>query len=81
MKTIRRQPVSIHIGKFSIYTTVKITSEFKNVSVTVGVVDGLALHGKLLRRGFDYGRSSILLLPVNIPTGKSPSIFIWSRYT
>ena len=27
-----------------IYTTIKITSEFKNVSVTVGVVDGLALH-------------------------------------
>jgi len=29
-----------------IYTTIKITSEFKNVSATVGVVDGLALHGK-----------------------------------
>ena len=29
-----------------IYTTIKITSEFKNVLVTVGVVDGLALRGK-----------------------------------
>jgi len=29
-----------------IYTTFKITSEFNNVSVTVGVVDGPALHGK-----------------------------------
>ena len=29
-----------------IYTTTKITSEFRNVSVTVGVVDGQALHGK-----------------------------------
>jgi len=29
-----------------IYTTIKITSEFKNVSVTVGVVDGMGLHEK-----------------------------------
>jgi len=29
-----------------IYTTSKTTSEFRNVSVTVSVVDGLALHGK-----------------------------------
>jgi len=27
-----------------IYTTIKTTSEFKNVSVTVDVVDGLELH-------------------------------------
>jgi len=26
--------------------TIKITSEFKNMSVTVSVVDGLALHGR-----------------------------------
>jgi len=31
---------------FIIYTTIKITSEFRNVSVTGGVVDGLALRGK-----------------------------------
>ena len=30
---------------FSIYTTIKITTEFRTVSVTMGVVDGLALHG------------------------------------
>jgi len=30
----------------SVYNTIKTTSEFKNVSVTVGVVDVLALHGK-----------------------------------
>jgi len=37
------------VSCFSIYTTIKITTEFKNVSVTVGVVDRLALHRKLLR--------------------------------
>jgi len=30
-------------------STIKTTSAFKNVSVTVGVVDELALHGKSLR--------------------------------
>jgi len=30
---------------YVIYTTIKTTSEFRNVSVTVGVVDGLALYG------------------------------------
>jgi len=45
-------------------TTIKITSEFKNVSVTVGVVEGPELHGsrpELLRPRlgrFDLGRSS-----------------------
>jgi len=29
-----------------IYATIKITSEFKSVSMTVGGVNGLALHGK-----------------------------------
>jgi len=29
-------------------STIKITSEFNNVSVTMGVVDGLALHGGLV---------------------------------
>jgi len=44
--------------KINICHTIKIASEFKNVSVTMGVVDGLALHGKLLRPrlpGFDWG--------------------------
>jgi len=46
------------------YTTIKITSEFKNVSVTVGVVEGPELHGsrlKLLRTRLEastWGRSS-----------------------
>jgi len=30
----------------AVYTTIKITSEFRNMSVTVRVVDGLALNGK-----------------------------------
>jgi len=33
-----------------IYATIKMTSEFKNVSMMVGVVDGLALHGGRGRR-------------------------------
>ena len=36
----------MHHKACAIYTTIKITSEFKNVSVTVSMVDGLALHGK-----------------------------------
>jgi len=35
-----------HTSSINLYTTIKITSEFKNVLVTVGVVDGLTLHGK-----------------------------------
>jgi len=50
----------------NIYTALKIRSEFHNVSVTVGVVDGLALHGAGAARkitaastgSFDSGRSS-----------------------
>ena len=36
----------MNVLQHKIYTIIKITSEFKNVSVTVGVVDGLALDGK-----------------------------------
>ena len=36
---------------YVIYTTIKTTSEFRNVSVTVGVVDGLVLHGLALHGG------------------------------
>jgi len=44
---------------FSTYLlTVKITSEFKNVSVTVGVVDGLALHGKQTSAASTGGNST-----------------------
>ena len=32
-----------------IYSTIKIANDFKKVPVAVGVVDGLALYGKLLR--------------------------------
>jgi len=44
----RRHTVASFFFKQYLYATIKVTSEFKNVSVTVGVVDGLALHGKLL---------------------------------
>jgi len=36
----------MNVLQHKIYTIIKITSEFKNVSVMVGVVDGLALDGK-----------------------------------
>jgi len=37
-----------HLLTYTLFiSTIKITSEFKNVSMTVGVVDELALHGKL----------------------------------
>jgi len=37
-------------GILCIYSTIKITSEFKSVSLTVGVVDRLALN-RLARHG------------------------------
>jgi len=39
---------NVSMMSFIINTTIKTTSEFRNVSVTAteGVVDGLALHGK-----------------------------------
>jgi len=49
-----------------INTTIKITSEYKNVLVMAGVVDGLALHGKQTwisvasTGGYECGRSSFL---------------------
>ena len=51
---IRRKPVLTYAsiifgGMLASVNWVKITNKFKNVLVTVGVVDGLALHGKLLR--------------------------------
>ena len=58
----------MNVLQHKIYTIIKITSEFKNVSVMVGVVDGLALDGKQTWTsvaisaasigGFDWQRSS-----------------------
>ena len=50
----------------NIYTALKIRSEFHNVSVTVGVVDGLvlhglALHGKLLRPRLEASTRDVLV--------------------
>ena len=45
-----------------ICTTIKITNEFKNVSVTVGVVDGLALHGKLLQPRLGASTGGVLVI-------------------
>jgi len=49
-------------------STIKFTSEFKDVSVMVGVLNGLALHGKFLRPwlgAFDCGRSSNHFTAIN----------------
>ena len=43
-------------------STIKFTSEFKDVSVMVGVVNGLVLHGKLLRPWLGPSTAGVLVI-------------------